>query len=157
MCDFSNGLKLCSCDSDQIRFREPEKFRIKRGKRVPIKSKVNEETPLIYIWRLFRKITVDKEWLEMGQYLMPSYDIGKSLNADWIALNLNVENCFDFDYTPTEGDNLFIQRNEMMAPYISFIYTKGEWQIDHYDPFEVDVELLKEGIIKEIPPKKINA
>lgn len=81
----------------------------------------------------------------MGRYNFPNDKIGERLNADWIALNLNLEHCFDFEYIPQEGDNLFIQYNVNLGPYISFIYRDKEWIIDHYSPFDVKTELVLRG------------
>lgn len=150
MCDFTKGIKLCTCNSDSIKFRKPELYKKVKGKLIRIKGKENDEIPLIYIWRLFRHVNKEKEWAELGRYMMPSDNIGKGLDAEWIALNLNVENCFDFEYIPQEGDNLFIQKNEILGKYISFIFKDNEWIIDHYDPFTTDVEHIKDGILKSI-------
>lgn len=91
----------------------------------------------------------------LGRYLFPSDNIGNGLNAEWIALNLNVENCFDFDYTPCEGDNLFITQNVELAPYISFIFRKGEWTIEHYDPFTNRIEVIDEGKVLEMKSEDV--
>lgn len=85
--------------------------------------------------------------------MFPEDDLGNGLNAEWVALNLNVENCFDFDYTPSEGDNLFITQNIELSPYISFIFKKGEWIIDHYYPFTEIIEHILQGKIIEIDNK----
>ncbi len=150
MCDFTNGIKLCTCNIEEIKFREPESFNRIKGKLVKIKNKKNENISSIYIWRLFRNINKEKEWAELGKYLMPSNDIGKGLNSEWIALNLNVENCFDFNYIPQEGDNLFIQKNEILGKYISFIFRNKEWKIEHYDPFNIITEHITDGILKSV-------
>ena len=81
--------------------------------------------------------------------MLPAGDIGNGLDAEWIALNLNLENCFDFDYTPEEGDNLFIQTNEIASAYISFIFKNDQWIIDVYDPFTWNTKHIVDGIIKE--------
>ena len=77
--------------------------------------------------------------------MFPTDDIGNALNTEWVALNLNIENCFDFDYTPSEGDNLIITQNEAFSPRISFIYKQGIWVADHYSPFLHIRELIREG------------
>lgn len=144
MCDFSKGFKLCTCAAGEIKFRTQEFYKIVKGRKVAVRDKKNEAIPLIYIWRLFTYKGESKS-IEMGRYMVPADDIGQGLDAEWIALNLNHGNCFDFDYTPKEGDNLFITQNQIMAPYISFIYTKAKWVTDHYDPFITDTSLTLTG------------
>lgn len=153
MCDFQNGIKLCTCDSEKINYRSQDLYRKVKGKLVKIPNKKNDEIPIIYIWHLFRYIGKDEINSEIGQYMFPEDDLGNGLNAEWVALNLNVENCFDFDYTPSEGDNLFITQNIELSPYISFIFKKGEWIIDHYYPFTEIIEHILQGKIIEIDNK----
>ena len=81
---------------------------------------------------------------------MPSDDLGNGLNEEWIALNLNLCNCFDFTYNPMNGDNLFIMQNIKFGPYISFIFENGEWKTGHYSPFEDHLDQINSGKLKEI-------
>ena len=148
MCDFTKGIKLCSCENETIKFREQEFYKMVKNEHVKIPNKKNENIPIIFIWRLF-KLKSKNDNNEIGRYMLPSGDIGNGLDAEWIALNLNLENCFDFDYTPEEGDNLFIQTNEIASAYISFIFTNNQWIIEHYDPFTWYTKHIKDGIIKE--------
>ncbi|WP_298115105.1 hypothetical protein [Flavobacterium sp.] len=148
MCDFTKGIKLCSCENETIKFREQEFYKMLEGELVKIPNKKNENVPIIFIWRLFKLKSKNNNY-EIGRYMLPVNDIGNGLDAEWIALNLNSENCFDFDYTPDEGDNLFIQTNEIASAYISFIFRNGQWKIDHYSPFSWDIRHVKDGQIKE--------
>ncbi|GGB77560.1 hypothetical protein GCM10007424_17030 [Flavobacterium suaedae] len=148
MCDFSKGIRLCTCESETIKFREKEYYRKVKGELIKIHNKKNDKIPLIYIWQLFRYKGKKKDCFEMGSYKMPQDDIGKGLNDEWVVLNLNIENCFDFDYTPKEGDNLLIRQNEDLSPYMSFIYKSDKWIIDHYYPFDIEIEYLTEGLLK---------
>lgn len=154
MCNFGTGIKLCTCEGDKIRYRKQDLYREVKGELVKIPNKKNDKIPLMYIWRLFRYLGEEEE-LMLGRYLFPSDDIGNGLNAEWIALNLNVENCFDFDYTPCEGDNLFITQNVELAPYISFIFRNGEWTIEHYDPFTNRIEVIDEGKVLEMKSEDV--
>lgn len=150
MCDFSKGFKLCSCNGENIKYREQEFYRKVKGELVKIPNKKNDKIPLIYIWRLFRYIGEDEKNSMIGIYKLPTDNIGNGLDEDWIALNLNVENCFDFDYTPNEGDNIYITQNYPFAPYISFIFKNNEWIVEHYDPFSKITKYLEEGTVIEI-------
>lgn len=147
MCDFSEGFKLCSCDGEKIRFRKKAQYSIENGKPFKPRSKKEADIPVQFIWRLFRLKSPNTDSV-LGLYKLPAEDIGHGLNAEWIVLNLNEKNCFDFDYTPEEGDNLFIQTNETGSPYISFVFTKNQWTIEHYDPFNWNTEHIRDGLIK---------
>lgn len=151
MCDFEEGFKLCTCE-EKIEHREIPLYHKKKGKLVEVK-KNKKQPPLLFTWVLKRYHGKSKE-LEMGRYMMPVSDLGKGLNAEWIALNLNCENCFDFEYTPNEGDNLYFQQNVILGPYISFIYKNGLWEEDHYNPFDEVTEMIKEGLIKPLVDEK---
>lgn len=148
MCDFTKGIKLCTCEKESILFREEEFYKEVKGEFIKVPNKKNENIPLLFIWRLFSLTSKNKD-NEMGRYMLPSENIGNGLDAKWIALNLNLENCFDFDYTPDEGDNLFILTNEIGSAYISFIFTNKQWTIEHYDPFAWDTKHIKDGVLKE--------
>ncbi|MFL9833093.1 hypothetical protein [Chryseobacterium terrae] len=147
MCDFTKGIRLCTCDGEKIKYRKPDNYKKVRGQLVKIQNRKNDNIPLIYIWHLWRFKGINTECEMLGHYLFPNDDIGNGLNAEWIALNLNVENCFDFNYSPTEGDCLYITQNVEMSPYISFIFKNGEWIADHYDPFSDITELVSSGKI----------
>jgi hypothetical protein len=125
MCDFEKGFRLCSCGSEPIKFREQELYRKVKDELVKIPNKKNDKIPLIYIWSLSRFEGMN-ESPEMGRYILPTNDIGQGLNAEWIALNLNCGNCFDFEYEPEEGDNLKIHQNEILSPiFHSYTTTKN--------------------------------
>lgn len=150
MCDFNNGIKLCTCDGDKIKYKKQDLYKKVKGKLVKIPNKKNDAIPLIYIWHLYKYSGKDEVNMMIGQYIFPNNDLGNGLNAEWILLNLNIENCFDFDYTPNEGDNLIIRQNVEFSPYISFIFKNGEWVKDHYDPFSDITECILDGKLKEV-------
>lgn len=155
MCDFTNGIKLCTCDSESIKFREPQVFIKKKGKLIEKKNFKKPEILLEYIWTLF-KFDGEKEVTEMGRYIFPTDDIGKGLNDEWVALNLNCEDCFDFEYIPKEGDNLKIHKNITLGPYLSFVYWNCEWVIDHHSPWSTEISIMKEGKVKTLHNNQYN-
>jgi hypothetical protein len=149
MCDFTKGIRLCKCNSETIRYRDQDRYRIIRGESVKYESKRNAKIPLIYVWRLYRY--AGKTFSsEIGRYLVPSDNIGNGLDEEWIQLNLNYENCFDFDYVPQEGDNLEIAQNVKDSRYLSFIFKNGEWVADNYDPFQHDRTRITRGKVKPV-------
>ena len=147
MCDYHNGILFCSCDNEDIRFRAPRVFTKNKGKLVEEEHPENTEIPLQYIWTLF-KFDGKKNITEIGRYMMPSNDLGHGLNAEWIALNLNCGDCFDFDYTPKEGDNLKIHQNVTLSPYLSFVFRKDTWEIDHHSPWSTELSQIHQGKVK---------
>lgn len=150
MCDFNQGFKLCSCQTERIKYREQDQYRKVKGELVKIPNKKNDDIPVVYIWTLFRYRGHEQESFSLGSYIFPREDLGRGLNAEWISLNLNAGDCFDFDYTPEEGDNLMFGTNVILSTYSSFIYRDGEWVLDHYDPFSTKIEYVCNGSIQEL-------
>ena len=127
MCDFTKGIKLCSCENETIKFREQEFYKMVKNEYVKIPNKKNENIPIIFIWRLF-KLKSKNNNNEIGRYMLPAGDIGNGLDAEWIALNLNLENCFDFDYTPIQHDVLnmtFYQKGNSIK--FEFYFDNNQW------------------------------
>ncbi len=149
MCDFSNGLKFCKCGSEAIRYRDADKYRTVGGASIKIHNRRNEKIPLMYVWKLYR-YAGKVENPEMGRYQVPTQNIGNGLDEEWIVLNLNLSNCFDFEYIPQERDNLTIEPNINSGPYISFVYRNGEWTIGHFNAFNHNRTRITTGKVKEI-------
>lgn len=142
MCDFENGFILCTClptpktiihNKNSRRYKKSPEFQI-RG----------------YRWTLSRFVNTFEPMME-GLYEYPAKDLGKGLTAEWVLLNLNCGNCFDFAYTPEEGDNL-VMRSEVPYVYLSFIYQEGVWKEGMYDCFSTTLEKKTEGKIMPINP-----
>ncbi len=148
MCNFEHGFLLCTCEAKTEPVIHNKKSR--RYKNSP-QAKIEG-----YRWFLSRFVdTFDDELgypipIMEGLYELPSSDIGAELTAEWVLLNLNCANCFDFDYTPSEGDNL-IMRGVDRWKYLSFVFTQGEWKQDHYNPFSTILKLIDQGKITPNP------
>lgn len=141
MCNFENGFVLCTCQNEATELvHNKNSRRYKNSPKIQIKG---------YRWFLLRFIDTFEPMME-GQYEPPSKEIGAGLTAEWVLLHLNFENCFDFDYTPQEGDNLMIYA-ENPQKYMSFIFRQSEWICDRYDRFSTMLELRLEGEIKPLP------
>ncbi len=140
MCDFEKGFKLCSCILEKPNTKKFGKS--KKYKDLPQKK-------LGYRWYLSRFVQSVEEPVMEGIYELPSKDLGKGLNDDWILINLNLKNCFDFEYFPSEGDNL-IFRSDDKYEYLSFTFTNGTWTKNHYEPFSTILKKLNEGKIEMI-------
>lgn len=149
MCNKSINIKFCNCIEDSIQFREMDCFKNIKGKMINIYEKENKDIPLMYVWQLFKYNGKTNLKLE-GEYILPENEIANGLNSEWIVLNLNNENCFDFEYQPSEGDNLKISQNVYNSPYLSFVFQNNEWVIAHYSSFSSDLELINIGKLKQL-------
>ena len=141
MCDFENGFILCTCTKETQKVVHNKNSR--RYKNTP------EAKIVGYRWVLARFVRTFEPIME-GMYAMPSHDLGAGLTAEWVLMNLNYGNCFDFDYTPAEGDNLVFRSDERWD-YMSFIFRQGAWQEGRYDGFSTTLEALFHGQIKTLP------
>jgi hypothetical protein len=144
MCDYTQGIKFCSCNAEKIREKGAKDTTGPAAEGSPPATKGK------YIWQLFRRQVSSKDVQTLGEYMLPQSDLGQGLQADWIASQLNERNCFDFDYHPAEGDNLQITENFSMSPYLSFLYKKGRWVVDHYNPLESDLKMISDGPLSPI-------
>lgn len=149
MSDFKNGIKFCFSENEHIAFRDPRKFLRKHGRLIEKVAGKDAEIKLELVWTLY-KFEGEKEIDEYGQFKMPIHDLGNGLHDEWIALCLNDTDCFDFEYIPSEGDNLKIHENVILSPYLSFVYRNNEWIIDYHNPWSTEISKLKEGKVKAL-------
>ena len=105
-----------------------------------------QHLPIEYVWTLYKFIGFREE-REIGRYLFPVSDIENGLTANFILKELNNRNCFDFEYTPNEGDNLIINQVNSHVR-IEFIFRSGKWVEEYYSPFEHEYGKVENGIIK---------
>jgi hypothetical protein len=148
MCDFEKGFILCTCVD-----KEKPVIHNKNSRRY--KKNPNNE-PQIYRWYLSEFIDTFDSMME-GIYQFPSDDIGKGLTAEWVLLHLNDGNCFDFDYTPKEGDNLVINQSTKTYTHIhlSFIFQNGIWVQKHYHPYSTMLKQKQAGVVQELKENNI--
>jgi hypothetical protein len=140
MCDFDKGFILCTCEEKKPIIHNKKSRRYKGQK---------DQLPTIYRWYL-SSFTEYYDSIMEGIYKFPVADIGKGLTEEWVLLHLNAGNCFDFEYTPQEGDNLIIKSPAEYYQYLSFIFKSGQWQADHYNAFNTILSLIKNGEVKEL-------
>lgn len=148
MCDFEKGFILCTCEG-----KEKPVIHNKNSRR----NKKNPSNELqVYRWYLSEFVETYEETMMEGIYQFPSDDIGKGLTAEWVLLHLNEGNCFDFEYTPKEGDNLVITQPPIGYDYhhLSFIFQNGVWVEKHYDPFSTILKVKIKGEVKRNQDEK---
>jgi hypothetical protein len=142
MCDFDNGFVLCTC-------KEKPTVHHKNSRR---NKRAEANAPLKYLWYLLECAKLDgpEHFLKEGLYQLPASDIGKGLTEEWVLLHLNVGHCFDFTYTPNEGDYLVIRESQQHGIFLSFIFRDGSWVSGFYNPFTTNEKLKMAGEVKQV-------
>lgn len=108
-----------------------------------------------YIWTLYKYVG-EEESLMMGSMIMPVERLNDDLTAESLTRQLNEKNLFDFDYKPSEGDNLQIREEYIyksmkgkfrpdLYDYMSFIFRNGKWVEEVYDVFTDKIRKFKTG------------
>jgi hypothetical protein len=80
--------------------------------------------------------------LMMGMPARPATQLGETMTQSYVLSQINAHQCFDFDYTPQEGDNLSLQNQ---YGFMSFIYRGNSWEARTYDPFLSNLEQFADG------------
>jgi len=64
----------------------------------------------------------------VGRVAIPSEQIGKNLSLERIENNLNSSNCFDFEYSPEEGDTLILSSTlDVDDSFLYLEFANGSW------------------------------
>ena len=135
MCDFSEGLRLCTCSSQVI---TPKAHR-------PAS-----------IWTLKRYLGQDWLELEYGRCHVPQYSEADQNAADWIAYHLNDKNGFDNDFVPNNGDvlNLEMINNTGQICHYEFVFQHEQWQQADSISKRLDKNLIiRQGVVKPLIQK----
>lgn len=131
MSDFSKGFILCKRNDSKTLVHNKKSRRNKKQQAID------------YDWMLYKFIGMSDEE-EMGSYGLPVNNVGNGLTVAFVLNELNKKNCFDFDYQPSEGDNLIIGKTDA-RDRIEFIFRNGHWIEDHYSPFYHNCEKMCSG------------
>ncbi|MCC8358366.1 hypothetical protein LA313_00520 [Salinimicrobium sp. ASW11-47] len=111
-----------------------------------------------YIWTLYKYIG-EKDDMLMGEIVMPVESLGGEMTSEYLLQQLNSNNRFDFEYSPSEGDNLEVRKEYVhkslsgqqrpdLYDYMSCIYRKGKWEQDYYDFFTDKTRQIKKGKVE---------
>lgn len=135
MCTISEKLKLCTCEKKDI-------------------------AKLMHHWKLKRPKPTGK--VIEGNLLLPA-DLGKSINKhnhQTILHQLNTGNCFDFEITPKENDQLELFFTLIDRPQSDFNIQEGnfliyefkfkneKWIKEKHNLFNNDFKCIQTGEIK---------
>ncbi len=149
MCKPNSTVHFCTCAS-------LSKKPLPHGDKAKVDKAEYEKTQ--YIWTLYKYLG-EKDDLMMGEIVMPVESLGGEMTSEYLLQQLNSNNRFDFEYSPSEGDNLEVRKEyvyrslrEQHRPelydYLSFIYRKGKWVEDYYDFFTDKTRQIKKGKVE---------
>lgn len=123
MCKLTKKYKLCTC-------------------------KNVDKTDQLNKWTLTHFIGLEETSI-MGSVARYTENFDNGISSEELILQMNAENCFDFDYTASENDCLHVSTNENNAyQYFKVIYKDGQWQLGGNPVFTSILENIAEGKIE---------
>lgn len=152
MCKSNSKIHFCTCASvKQVIFPYSEDLKVNRER--------YQKTHLM--WSLYKYLG-EKETLIMGEMILPVDSLSDLFTSEKLLPQLNSKNHFDFEYSPSEGDNLQIRKEYVykavkgilrvdLYDYLSFIFQSGKWEEGVYDIFGERIRKFKKGKIKRTP------
>lgn len=127
-------MTLCTCAPEVDKIVHHKKSRRHKNKVLPDKL----------TWTLYRYLGAYDSGMD-GMLMEPSYRITAELTFEYILAELNARNCFDFEYSPNEGDNLIVRGPH---GFMSFIYATNSWTYEMYNCFQERTEFIKKGHVR---------
>jgi len=150
VCAQDHSLQLCSCSdisSEKIKkLFSSELIQLKR-----------KESFHLIKWKLHKYIKY--EWSGMdGILFLPTDKLTSEITTNYLCAEMNNRNCFDFPFSPTEGDTIIFEVETInksgrplkkQAGYLftSLIFRNKKWTIDSYNAFYDKTEEIKKGIL----------
>ena len=127
MCDFNGPFKLCTCSAD-IDYSKPH-------------------------WILHMNSANDGEEVVVTIGLMKPINLIDKIERRKVLRRLNTINVFDFDYSPSENDQLELNYEEDYG--YKFTFKKGKWVFEEwYGEHPIfEHQNTKEGVIESLPSK----
>ena len=127
MCDLNGPFRLCTC-GDNVDYTKPH-------------------------WLLRMNSTNDGEETMVTIGIMTPMNLINKIERRKILRRLNTVNVFDFEYAPSENDQLELNLEEEDG-YI-FHFKKGKWVFEEWygEHQEFEYKNQKEGIIESLPSK----
>ena len=148
MCEVTKKLKLCSCTTNDV----TDTIHNKKSRRY--KNHLKQNNPSNIIWTLHKYEGTEYLGID-GVLIAPADKLDDLITAEYVKLELNKENCFDFAYSPQEGDYLELkfQRTNTKAKFddykfLPYIFRNGQWTIDSYNSFYEKTVEIRKGKVK---------
>lgn len=138
MCKAVKKITLCTCMTNNVMGNIAHHKHSR-------KNKNNASTT--YKWTLYQyKGTYDSGM--DGLFAAPSDMLHEAITNDTMLHELNERNCFDFEYTPSDGDLLHVYKDVKNADaFLSFIFKTDKWVCDSYNSFDIKTEKLNYGVV----------
>ena len=127
MCDLNGPFKLCSCSSD-VDYSKPH-------------------------WILKTNQIRNEEYLEVIVGMMIPPNLIDKIERRKILRRLNTINVFDFEYSPSENDQLALNHEEEDG--YKFTFKGGKWVMEEFmgEHLVFEHENQREGLIESLPSK----
>lgn len=131
MCQISDHLKLCTCN----------------------KSKISGTSSywILYRWKKSDEVIVGEPIFPDNDFIDPADELS---NQEKLLAILNQGNCFDFELQLEDKDSLEIhikclQENGRSINLIyAFVFIDEAWKSIEYDPFDMERQEKKHGVIE---------
>ena len=148
MCEVGRKFKLCSCSRDEL----IETIHNKNSRRY--KNLVNQTNPSKIVWTLHQYEGTHYSGMD-GLLIAPADKLDDLFTAEYVKNELNNRNCFDFDYSPKEGDYLELKFQQTPkearlddGKFLPFIFKNGQWTINSYNAFYEKTVEIKKGKVE---------
>lgn len=127
MCDLNGPFKLCSCSSD-VDYSKPH-------------------------WILKTNPIRNEEYLVVIEGMMIPPNLIDKIERRKVLRRLNTINVFDFEYTPSENDQLELNHDEDDG--YKFTFKGGKWVMEEFmgEHLLFEHESQREGLIESLPSK----
>lgn len=131
MCKISSHLKLCTCNKRKI--------------------SSSDSYWVLYRWKKSDVLIVGDPLIPDNDFISPDDELS---NQKKILSVLNSEKCFDFDIQLKNKDSLEININcldkdaRSVNLIYAFVFLDGIWKSMAYDPFDMERQEKKYGVIE---------
>jgi hypothetical protein len=157
MCKAGKQLIFCTCSEKKTSTTEAI------STTAETEGNVKEYFKTGFMWELkrtVRKRMSNERTIIMGTLTLPIQRLDEELHAQYVVDQLNSEAFFDFEYTPTDGDELCIRqtytqsmlaqdpRPNLYFQFMKFVYEHGEWYFGYVNHFQYVKQNLSSGSIK---------
>ena len=131
MCQISSHLKLCTCSKNKI-FSSNSYW-------------------ILYRWKKSDEVIVGEPIFPDNNFIDPADELS---NQEKLITILNQDNCFDFELQLEDKDSLEIniqcprENGRSINLIYAFVFIDGVWKSMTYDPFDMERQEKKYGVIE---------
>lgn len=144
MCNITENFMLCTCE--EIKFREPITYEADFNNCEP-KVIPRENLPeLVIVWSL--KHASHNGGSLFGEMKVSYNAVDLNYDNNFILSQLNNLDCFDFHYTPRNGDELSFKTNEFGSKQVFFTFKDHKWTAGSHHSFNYTFKEIASGILE---------